>query len=114
MTNLDDLAAEWDEAKRAQFELVRLTNVDSTPIDWLWPGYLARGKLTLLGGDPDLGKSQISIDAAARLSTKRHWPFGAQPLNAGSTIFLCSEDDVADTVKPRAEAAGADVASCMC
>ncbi|MGC2410631.1 MAG: AAA family ATPase [Methyloceanibacter sp.] len=90
------------------FNLVCLADVEPVEIDWTWEGYLARGKLTLLGGDPELGKSMICIDAAARLSKGAHWPHAARA-RVGSTIFICSEDGVADTVRPRAEAAGADV-----
>jgi putative DNA primase/helicase len=90
------------------FKLTCLADVEAAEINWLWPNYLARGKLTLLGGDPDLGKSQLTIDAAARQSKGAHWPFGPHA-HIASTIFLCSEDGIADTVKPRAEAAGANV-----
>jgi putative DNA primase/helicase len=101
-----DNAETWREPE--PFDLVRLADVVPAEIDWLWEGYLARGKLTLLGGDPDLGKSQLSIDMAARQSAGKHWPFG--PLaHIASTVFLCSEDGIADTIRPRADAAGADV-----
>jgi putative DNA primase/helicase len=90
------------------FNLVCVGRVEPVAVNWLWSDRLARGKLTLLGGNPDLGKSMIAIDAAARLTTARHWPNGpCAPL--GSAIFICSEDDVADTIRPRAEAAGADL-----
>lgn len=90
------------------YTLTTLADVEPEEINWLWGDRLARGKITLLGGDPDLGKSQIAIDMAARISRGLHWPQGARaPI--GSTILLCSEDGVADTVRPRAEAAGADL-----
>jgi putative DNA primase/helicase len=88
------------------FSLVCLSGVKPMPVEWSWPGYLAIGKLTLLGGDPDLGKSLICIDAAARQSNGDHWPRGPRA-RVGSTIFICSEDGIADTIRPRAEAAGA-------
>ena len=90
------------------FNLVCLSGVEPVPVDWLWPGYLAIGKLTLLGGDPDSGKSLICTDAAARQSKGIHWPRGPRS-RVGSTIFICSEDGIADTIRPRAEAAGADL-----
>jgi len=112
-----DIRARADAAKAYQpktngkdepFSTTQVGAVEPAPVDWLWEDRLARGKLTLLGGNPDLGKSQVAIDAAARLSTERHWPNGAEaPL--GNTIFICSEDDVADTIRPRAEAASADL-----
>jgi putative DNA primase/helicase len=90
------------------FNLVCLAGVDPSPVEWSWPGYLAIGKLTLLGGDPDLGKSLICTDAAARQSNGDHWPRGPRA-RIGSTIFICSEDGIADTIRPRAEAAGANL-----
>ena len=72
------------------FSLIRLADVDPTPIDWIWEGHLARGKLTLIGGDPDLGKSLLCTDTAARLSKGAHWPRGPRS-NVGGTIFICSE-----------------------
>ena len=90
------------------FELVCLYDVDAIPIDWLWQDRLARGHLTLFASDPGLGKSQITIDLAARLSRGGHWPIGPS-VRAASSMFLCSEDSVADTIRPRAEAAGANL-----
>ena len=58
------------------FSVVCLESVDAMPIDWEWPGYLALGKITLIGGDPDMGKSQIAIDCGSRKSTGSHWPNG--------------------------------------
>ena len=86
------------------FELVCLYDVDAIPIDWLWQDRLARGHLTLFASDPGLGKSQITID----LSRGGHWPIGPS-VRAASSMFLCSEDSVADTIRPRAEAAGANL-----
>ena len=97
-----------EEAKPEGFNIVCLDDIESEPVVWIWEGYLARGKLTLLGGDPDLGKSLITVDAAARLSTEAHWPIGPRAPK-GSTIFICSEDGLKDTVRPRCEAAGADL-----
>jgi hypothetical protein len=47
------------------------------PVTWLWPGYLASERLTLLDGDPGLGKSLVALDLAARLATGRGFPEGA-------------------------------------
>jgi putative DNA primase/helicase len=91
-----------------KFTLVSIADVEPKAVEWIWPGYLAKGKLTLLGGDPDLGKSLVCIDAAATLSRGKRWPGGARA-KTGATIFICSEDGVADTIRPRAEAAEADL-----
>ena len=84
-----------------------LADIEARPVVWLWQGRLARGKVTLLSGDPAMGKSQIAIDIAARISTGSAWFDGGQAPR-GSTIILSAEDAANDTIKPRLEAAGAD------
>ena len=71
-------------------------------------GTYSSGKLTLLIGDPGLGKSLLTTDVASRVTRGRPFPDGA-PCESGSVIFLSAEDDAADTIRPRLDAAGADV-----
>jgi RecA-family ATPase len=64
--------------------------------------------LVLLDGDPSLGKSTVTLDWAARLSTGTLWPDGeAAPFC--NTVILSAEDAIGDTIRPRLEAAGADL-----
>ena len=95
-------------AESDTFELVRLADVEPQSISWLWKDRLPRGHLTLFASNPGMGKSQMTIDWAARLTKGTHWPPGARS-DEGAAIFLCSEDGIADTIRPRAEAAGADL-----
>jgi hypothetical protein len=79
-------------------------------LSWLWPGRLALGKLAILDGDPGLGKSLVTLDLCARLSTGRPFPDGAQGLSVPtSAIVLNAEDSARDTVRPRLHALGADL-----
>jgi hypothetical protein len=78
-------------------------------LDWLWRGYLARGKLALLEGDPEMGKSLLTIDLMARLSRGGPLPDETALPRPGVSVLLSAEDDLGDTVLPRAEAAGADL-----
>lgn len=87
----------------------RMSDVESQPLAWLWPGRIPLGKLTLLAGDPGLGKSFLTCDIAARISTGAGWPDGAAGGEVGSVIMLNCEDDAADTIRPRLDAAGADL-----
>lgn len=89
----------------------RLADVTPEPVRWLWPGRIPRGKLTMLAGDPGLGKSFITLDLASRTSTGAGWPDRpGEPGDApGGVVLLSAEDDVADTIRPRLDAAGADV-----
>ena len=77
-------------------------------LSWLWPGRIPLGKLTLLIGDPGLGKSLLTADIAACVTGGKSFPDGAT-CELGSAIFLSAEDDPADTMRPRLDAARADV-----
>ena len=84
-------------------------------VDWLWHSRLPLGMLTIIDGDPALGKSGITVDIAARVTTGRDMPHSvgtARP--AADVVFLCAEDDYARTVRPRLEASGADLGRCSC
>lgn len=78
------------------------------PIKWLWSGRLPLGKISLLIGDPGLGKSLVTISIAAAASVGACWPDGAEGISCGA-LLLSAEDDAADTIRPRLEAAGADL-----
>jgi RecA-family ATPase len=78
--------------------VVRLDEVCARPVDWLWEGWLARGKFHLMEGWPGLGKTTLLIDLMARLTTGQALPgdtAGRPPLNVG---LLTAEDDLGDTV----------------
>lgn len=89
-------------------ELVPLAEVKAEPIHWLWPGWLARGKLHVLAGAPGTGKTTIALHIAACVSTGKPLPSGFRP-ERGNVIVWSGEDDPGDTIKPRLLAAGADV-----
>jgi putative DNA primase/helicase len=83
-------------------------DVKPEPVEWLWPGRIALGKLTLIAGEAGLGKSQLSIAMAASVTTGGEWPCGEGRASLGSVVILSAEDGAADTVVPRLMAAGAD------
>ena len=85
--------------------VIRLSEVEPERVEWLWPGYLPLGKLVILEGDPDMGKSVITVDLAARISTGSLMPDGAEPAK-GAVLILSAEDGLADTIRPRLDAAG--------
>lgn len=89
--------------------LIRMADVQPESVDWLWPGRFPIGKLTMIVGDPGLGKSFLTVDMAARVSTGAAWPDGAAETRApGGVVMLSAEDDPADTIRPRLDAAAAD------
>lgn len=91
--------------KRAK--ITRLSDVQSESVRWLWPGRFALGKLSVLSSDPGLGKTTISMDIAARVTTGRAWPdLPDQPSGEpGGVVLLTAEDGIADTIRPRFDAA---------
>lgn len=95
------------EDARLDPSLVTLSTVEPRAIDWLWPGRIPYGKLTMLDGDPGLGKSTVCLDLAARVSVGGTTPTG-EPLPAGHVLIITSEDDPDDTIRPRLDAAGGD------
>ena len=78
-------------------------------IKWLWDGRIARGKITVLDGDPGLGKTTLALDVASRKSSGRPMPGSEEACEPGGTLIISCEDGVADTVVPRLQAAEADL-----
>ena len=88
---------------------VLVADVERESVAWLWPGRLALGKLTILDGDPGLGKSTLYCDLAARLTRGTDWPDGVPVEEAAGVVIVTTEDGIGDTIRPRLEEAGADV-----
>jgi hypothetical protein len=90
---------------------VPITDFESRPIEWLWEGRIPLGKLTIVDGDPDMGKSVITnADIAARVTTGKPMPDGSEGIGIPRQVgLIVAEDDIGDTVRPRLEAAGADL-----
>lgn len=90
--------------------IVRLSDVKPESVAWLWPGRIALGKITLIAGDPGLGKSFLTLDIATRVSRGMAWPDAPNvAMTPGGVVLLSAEDGIADTIRPRLDAAGADV-----
>jgi hypothetical protein len=87
-----------------------MADVEPEALEWLWPGRFPMGKFSIIAGDPGTGKSMTTIDMVARVSTGRAWPdLPNDPTAVRTSIMMNMEDDAADTIRPRLDAAGADV-----
>jgi len=89
---------------------VLASEVTPEKVRWLWENHIPLGKVTLLDGDPGLGKSLASIDLAARLTHGWTMPDGSDAgCPPAGAVIVSLEDGVADTIRPRLEVAGADL-----
>jgi hypothetical protein len=84
-----------------------LSEVQPEQLQWLWERWLALYKLVILEGDPGLGKSALILDLGARLSAGLPFPDGF-PCEPAGVVLISAEDGLADTIRPRLDAAGAD------
>jgi hypothetical protein len=87
-----------------------IADVKPEQIDWLWSGMIPRGKLSLLVGEPGVGKSFLSLAVAGALSCGARLPGDESDRNPCDVVLLSAEDAPGDTIRPRLEAMGADLA----
>jgi putative DNA primase/helicase len=89
--------------------LVRASQIECTPINWLWPQRIVGDGLTIITGPVGISKSLISVDVAGRVTTGGKWPDGTGHAPQGSVLLFGAEDDAGKVVVPRLTAAGADL-----
>jgi AAA domain-containing protein len=86
---------------------IKLSEVETQQVDWLWEKRIPLGNITVLDGDPGMGKSLLATNLAARVSIGSPMPDGT-PGKQGSVILIAPEDGAGDTIRPRIEAAGGE------
>ena len=87
----------------------KMSEIEPQPINWLWEDYIAKGTFTLITGEPDLGKSQITLSMAAIVTTGGIWPVGGKQSEMGNVILISAEDSPEHTIRTRLEANGANL-----
>ena len=92
----------------ASLVVTTIRDVLREEITWLWQKRIPQGKLVVIGGDPGLGKSYLTLDIAARVSLGGPWPDGGVSPK-GDVLLISAEDGLSDTIRPRLELLGADV-----
>jgi len=102
-----DLADAADQEAREPVGVLA-SEIKPEPVRWLWTNRIPLSKVTVLDGDPGLGKSLLGLEIAARVSRGEPLP-GDEAGLSGGAVILSAEDGLADTIRPRLEAAGADL-----
>ena len=87
----------------------RAADIEPEPIEWLVDGAIPLGMMVVIGGQPGMGKSQIALKLAAAVTTGKGLPDASNFSQIGSVVILANEDDAARTIRPRLDAAGADI-----
>jgi archaellum biogenesis ATPase FlaH len=86
---------------------IGLDTVDPKEVDWLWEPYIPFSMITIMEGDPGVGKSFLAMQLAVQVSIGGELPAG-QKLRRGRVLYLSAEDDAAYTIRPRIDAMGGD------
>lgn len=96
------------EEKKTELKMIKMSEVQSQEIEWLWYPFIPYGKLTIVQGDPGDGKTTLILNIAAKLSKGEGLDNDMKLTEPMNIIYQTAEDGLADTVKPRLEKAGAD------
>jgi 5S rRNA maturation endonuclease (ribonuclease M5) len=89
-------------------EVISLETVEPEEIEWLWPDRIPLGMMTILAGDPGVGKSFLSLYIASLVTAAKMTPDN-KPAAYGSVVILSAEDSLENVVRPRLDALGANV-----
>ena len=97
-----------EPSKPKMVKIIRMSDVELTPVEWLWKPYLPFGKLSVLQGNPGEGKTYFAMHLAAACTNGKLLP-NMERMEPFNVIYQTAEDGLGDTVKPRLIEAGADL-----
>ena len=97
-----------EPSKPEMVKIIRMSDVELTPVEWLWKPYLPFGKLSVLQGNPGEGKTYFAMHLAAACTNGKLLP-NMERMEPFNVIYQTAEDGLGDTVKPRLIEAGADL-----
>ena len=97
-----------EPSKPETVKIIRMSDVELTPVEWLWKPYLSFGKLSVLQGNPGEGKTYFAMHLAAACTNGKLLP-NMERMEPFNVIYQTAEDGLGDTVKPRLIEAGADL-----
>lgn len=93
---------------RTELQMIKMSEIQSQEVAWLWFPFIPYGKLTIVQGDPGDGKTTLVLNIPAKLSKGEGLDSKMKLTEPLNVIYQSAEDGLADTVKPRLETAGAN------
>jgi hypothetical protein len=109
LARLVETLPEWqDPGVPSCITLPNMMHVQAEEVRWLWRPYIPLAKVTLMDGDPGVGKSILTCAIAAAVTRGTGLPSVVASGEPGRVLLLAGEDGLGDTVRPRLEALGAD------
>lgn len=100
MENINVMDGTVLDPSAVKIELIRSSEITPVPMEWLWNGWLAKGKLHTIAGNAGTGKTTIAISAASTISSGSNWP-DHSPSHRAKVLIWSGEDCIEDTLQPR-------------
>lgn len=104
-----EFAAVPERKHKSTGRFVNFSDVADEPIEWIWSPYLARGDITLIGGDPGVGKTQLAMKISAHVTRGEAFPYGGSESILGNVVY--QGEDRSSNIRKRLESVGADLNS---
>lgn len=98
-----------DAPRPGKLTFRKASAITAEKLEWLWPGVLPKNAMSILAGNPGLGKSQVALSVAATITSGSRWPVTGERAPIGNVIILSGEDSAEHTIIPRLTAAGANL-----
>ena len=117
--HVDDFPSDESDEESDEPSLVRIahrwaSDIEAESVKWLWRGFIPQTGITFLDGDPEAGKTCCALDIIGRITRGERMPGDEYPQGPGVAAILAKEDRYENTIKPRLEAAGADMTRVSC
>ncbi len=95
-----------------KISVIRMSDVQTQEVQWLWKPYIPFGKVTIIQGNPGEGKTTVALRLAAACTNHKLFP-EMEDIQPFPVIYQTAEDGLGDTIKPRLLEAGADLSKVM-
>lgn len=94
--------------QKKKSKLIRISDIETEQVRWLWYPFIPYGKVTIIQGDPGEGKTSFVLAMIALLTTGKPLQEEKKAAEPIRVIYQSAEDGLGDTIKPRLEMSGAD------